>query len=65
MSTFSTSVNIIAPKQKVWEVLVDFGSIYKWNPGVSQSYSTSPETEGEGAMRHCDLQSAKGGSIGY
>ncbi len=65
MPRFSTSVNINAPKEKVWEVLADLGSIYKWNPGVSQSHSTSPETEGEGAMRHCDLQNAKGGSIGY
>ncbi len=46
-------------------MLADLGSVYKWNPGVSHSYSTSPETQGEGAMRHCDLQNAKGGSIGY
>ena len=65
MAKFSTAISINAPKQKVWEVLADLGSIYKWNPGVSQSYSTSPETVGEGAMRHCDLQNAKGSSIGY
>ena len=65
MATFSTVIDINAPKQKVWEVLADLGSIYKWNPGVAKSYSTSPETEGEVAMRHCDLQNAKGGSIGY
>jgi len=65
MTRFSTTININAPKEKVWDVLADLGSIYRWNPGVSNSYSTSPETGGEGAMRHCDLQNAKGGSIGY
>ncbi len=65
MARFTTTIKINAPKEKVWEVLADLGSIYKWNPGVSQSYSTSPETGGEGATRHCDLQNAKGGSIGY
>ncbi len=65
MTRFSTEITINAPKEKVWEVLADLGSIYKWNPGVSHSHSTSPETGGEGAMRHCDLQNAKGGSIGY
>ena len=65
MTRFSTAIKINAPKEKVWEVLADLGSIYKWNPGVSHSYGTSPETGGEGAMRHCDLQNAKGGSMGY
>ena len=65
MTRLSTAIKINAPKEKIWGVLADLGSIYKWNPGVSHSYSTSPETGGEGAMRHCDLQNAKGGSIGY
>ena len=65
MTKLNIEMRINAPKETVWEVLADLGSIYKWNPGVSHSYSTSSETEGEGAMRHCDLQNAKGGSIGY
>ncbi|MCH8901628.1 MAG: SRPBCC family protein [Chloroflexi bacterium] len=56
MSRFSTQVRIDASKEKVWEVLADLGGIYKWNPGVVHSHSTSDSTEGEGAMRHCDLQ---------
>ena len=28
---------------------------YKFNPGVSKSYSTSAANEGVGATRHCDL----------
>ena len=65
MTRFSTTVKISAPKETVWGVLADLGSISKWNPGVAASHSTSPETGGEGATRHCDLQNAKGGSIGY
>ena len=37
-------------------MLADLGGIYKWNPGVTHSRSTSDSTGGEGAMRHCDLQ---------
>ena len=65
MARFSTAIKINAPREKVWEVLADLGSISKWNPGVSNSHSTSTETGGEGATRHCDLQNAKGGSIGF
>ena len=56
MTTFSTSVRIEAPIEKVWEVLSDLGSIYRWNPGVTHSYATSEATSGEGATRHCDIK---------
>ena len=65
MTKLISEIRINAPKERVWEVLADLGSISKWNPGVSHSYSTSPETRGEGAMRHCDLQNVNGRSIGY
>ena len=45
MSTFSTKIRINAPKEKVWEVLAEVGDIYKWNPGVSNSYSTSESSQ--------------------
>ena len=51
----TSSVNIDAPPDKVWSVLADLGSIYKWNPGVAKSHTTSDLTRGEGATRHCDL----------
>ena len=60
MGSFSTEIRIDAPREKVWEVLADLGGIYKWNPGVSHSRSTSESTGGEGATRHCDLASPKG-----
>ena len=60
MGRFSAQIRIDAPKEKVWAVLADLGSIHKWNPGVSHSYSTSEHQQGEGATRHCDIQNPKG-----
>lgn len=60
MSTFSEQIHIEAPKERVWEVLADIGGIYKWNPSVMYSYSTSEETQGQGATRHCDLFDHRG-----
>ena len=57
MSNFSAHIKINAPKEQVWAVLSDLGSIYKWNPGVSHSYSTSESSGSEGATRHCDIKS--------
>ena len=51
----TSRTNIDAPPDKVWSVLADLGSIYKWNPGVAKSHTTSELTQGEGATRHCDL----------
>ncbi len=44
MSNFSAHIKINAPKEQVWAVLADLGSIYKWNPGIARSYSTSDST---------------------
>lgn len=56
MTTFKKQITINVPKQKVWEVVSDLGSIYKYNPGVSKSYYTTDKTEGIGAARICELQ---------
>jgi uncharacterized membrane protein len=55
MGSYATNVTINAPADKVWNVLSDLGSIYKWNPGISHSHSTSDEPSGENATRQCDL----------
>lgn len=65
MATFTKQTRIDAPKEQVWNVLADVGSIYKWNPGVKHSYPTSEAHTGEGATRHCDLQRPGGKKIGY
>jgi len=51
----TSEIKIDAPPDKVWSVIADLGGIYKWNPGVVKSHSTSELTQGEGATRHCDL----------
>jgi len=55
MAHFSTQIRINATTEKVWEVLADFGGIYRWNPGVRHSYSTSENSHGRLATRHCEL----------
>ncbi len=59
MAQFSTQIRIHATKETVWEVLADFGGIYRWNPGVRHSYSTSESDHGLLATRRCEL--LKGG----
>ncbi len=55
MAKVTAEVLIDAPAQKVWEVLADFGGIYKWAPGITNSYSTSESNGGPEASRHCDI----------
>lgn len=55
MTTVSDSIRINAPKEDVWTVLADFGAILNYNPGISNSYSTSDANSGLGATRHCDV----------
>lgn len=64
MGSFSEQTIIEAPREQVWEVLAEIGSIERWNPGVKRSYATSAEPGGEGATRHCDLQRANGKPAG-
>ena len=56
MPGFTVERTIDAPVDDVWAELADFGEIRKWNPGVTESYLTSEETEGEGISRHCSLK---------
>ncbi len=56
MPGFTVERTIDAPVDDVWTELADFGEIRKWNPGVTESYLTSEETEGEGISRHCSLK---------
>ncbi len=55
MSTFVESIEIAAPRSRVWQVLADIGSIQDWNPGVRESRTTSTSGSGLGATRYCDL----------
>lgn len=55
MTQVIREIQINAPKEKVWQVLADFGGVQNYNPNVKKSYSTSKANGGVGATRHCDL----------
>ena len=55
MTRLNREVRISAPKEKVWQIIADFGGVYVYNPTVPNSYATSKNNGGEGATRHCDL----------
>ena len=49
------SVQIDAPKDKVWEILADFPGVSSYNPTVGASRPLTDHHSGVGAERHCDL----------
>jgi carbon monoxide dehydrogenase subunit G len=51
----SREVAIDAPKQKVWEVLADFGAIDKSSPAVAKSHLTTEQKPGAGAEHLCEF----------
>ena len=55
MKKVEAQIVIDAPVQKVWEVLADFGGVYRWAPSVTNSYTTSENNSGPEASRHCDI----------
>ena len=55
MTSITRTVWIDAPRQKVWDVLADFGNVYLTSPSIEKSYLTSEQKTGVGTTRHCDL----------
>jgi uncharacterized protein YndB with AHSA1/START domain len=55
MGSFATETKIEAPVTAVWQALGEIGDIYRWNPGVRASHTTSEQEAGLGATRYCDL----------
>ena len=55
MNMAESQIIIDAPVEKVWEVLADFGEVYRWAPTVTKAYSTSENSNGRDASRHCDV----------
>ncbi len=55
MTRVTSEIRIDAPREKVWNVLADLGSVSTWNPVLSNSYYTSEAKEGLEASRHCDF----------
>jgi len=56
-TTIRRHVTINASKDKVWEVLADFGNVQQLSPNIKKSYLTSEQENGVGAKRHCDFTS--------
>lgn len=46
-------VIINASKERVWEVLADFGGVSNWAPTILESHSTTEANGGVGAERTC------------
>ena len=55
MGSFAIETKIEAPVTEVWQALGEIGDIYRWNPGVRASHTTSEQEAGLGATRFCDL----------
>ena len=53
MPRLVSQIAINAPKEKVWEILADFGAVSNWAPSISESHSTTDPTVGVGAERTC------------
>ncbi len=56
MTRIHYEIAIERPAASVWEVISDFGGVYRYNPNVRKSRLTSGSVDrGVGATRHCDL----------
>lgn len=51
----SYKIQVDASPEKVWDILADFGGVYKYSPGVRESHSLTTENSGVGAERICHL----------
>ena len=54
MSKLTRQVLIKASKERVWEILADFGTVSNWAPTISESHITTEATRGVGAERACE-----------
>ena len=55
MTRVTIDLRIDVPKEKVWDVVADLGSVNVWNPALAGSHYTSEAKEGLEAARHCDF----------
>ena len=55
MAKLTQTVQINVPKNKVWEIVSDFGNVSKWAPIVTQSATIGSFTQGVGAERSCEV----------
>lgn len=58
MTEFRKQIKINSSKKAVWQALSNIGDVYKFHPGVSNSYCTTDQVGGKGAVRVCELHSS-------
>ncbi|WP_158224694.1 SRPBCC family protein [Agaribacterium haliotis] len=51
----SAMTKINADRATVWQALEEFDDVYRWAPGVSESYAIGEEKLGIGHGRHCKI----------
>ena len=56
MAKLSNQIRINVPKNKVWEILADYGNVAKWAPIVTQSALIGSSKQGVGTERSCEVQ---------
>ena len=56
MGVFTEHITISASKEAVWKMLADIGAIHEWNPGVTDSRTTTSGEIGLGSGRRCAPQ---------
>jgi len=55
MTVLENSVHIDAPPEKVWSVLAALDALERYDPGIKNSEIVSPQKDGLGSARRCDL----------
>ena len=55
MTVLENSIRIDAPPDKVWSVLASLDALHRYDPGITRAQIVSPEREGPGSARRCDL----------
>lgn len=56
MTVLESSIEIAAPRARVWELLGTLDALERYDPGVTRSTITTRERTGIGAARQCDLK---------
>ncbi len=56
MTLLRNSVHVEAPPERVWAALARLDALHEFDPGIESSALQSPNAEGIGASRHCDLR---------
>ncbi len=55
ITTLTSDIGIEATQNEVWEVLKFPGKVREFHPLIKNSFMTTPNQNGIGAKRHCDL----------